>query len=123
MLYADTDFFIALLKEKDWLNKKARNIYQKNKGNIRTSISVILEVAIICRRMNIDTEKAIVDICNIVNLKQEEKQISLTAAYYISHYKMTPFDAFNAASAGEDPIISSDSVYDGLGLQRIKLES
>jgi len=41
MIYADTDFFLALLKEADWLQRRAKRVYEKYKGQITTYRAII----------------------------------------------------------------------------------
>ncbi len=36
-MYTETDFFLALLKPKDWLKDNAEKIYKKHKDDIWTS--------------------------------------------------------------------------------------
>ncbi|MEZ0319946.1 MAG: PIN domain-containing protein [Pyrobaculum sp.] len=44
MIYADTDFFLALLKEGDRLHNKALEILEKYKGRITTSVITFVEL-------------------------------------------------------------------------------
>lgn len=121
-MFADTDFILALIKDSDWLKKKAIKILKENKGKIFTSISVIIEIALVCKRFNINTLNAFADISEIINLDKETYTICMRAALYIEKYNLSVFDAFHAAFCSDDTIISSDSVYDTIGIERIKLE-
>jgi hypothetical protein len=47
----------------------------------------------------------------------------MQAAVYIQKYGLGIFDSFNAAYCGNNKIISSDSVYEVIGLERVKVES
>ena len=121
-MFADTDFILALIKDSDLLKKKAIKILKENKGKIFTSISVIIEITLVCKRFNINTLNAFADISEIINLDKETYTICMRATLYIEKYDLNVFDAFHAAFCSDDKIISSDSVYDTIGIERIKLE-
>lgn len=50
MIYADTDFFIALVKDEDWLQDRAATIAVENEGEIYTSRATLLELLMISER-------------------------------------------------------------------------
>ena len=57
-LYADTDFFLALIKKDDWLKKNAEKIYKKYKNELWTSTLTLKELLLLAYRDNKDpTEK------------------------------------------------------------------
>ncbi len=122
MPYADADFLLALTKEKDWLAIKARETLRKHKGDIWTSLTAITEVLLVGKRLDMDPERLVANIISICNLREEEKEIALVAAHLIKKQKMNVFDALHAAICGNDVIISSDSVFDKIGVKRIPLE-
>ena len=121
-MFADTDFLLALVKESDWLKEKAEEILSLNKEHITTSISVMLEVAIICRRLGISITPTFSQICGLIDIDEFTRTICLKAAMLMERYELNIFDAFHAAYCGGDAIISSDAVYDRLGIERVKLE-
>jgi len=43
-MYADLDFFLALLKKNDWLKSKAEKIYKDNYKEIWTSTITLQEI-------------------------------------------------------------------------------
>ena len=117
MIYADTDFFLALLKPNDWLKENAKKILNKYKGQITTSEVTFIELMLLAKRYNLDPIKitrSVMAICNIDDTKY------LKAALYIKEYNANVFDAFHAANCGGE-IISSDNVYERLGIKRIDL--
>jgi len=122
MPYVETDFFLAILKEDDWLKSKAQELYQKYQGQLWTSPPVITELLLICKEFGLDPEKVIVHVFQIVEVKYIDEGIALQAAHYIKKQKTTVFDALHAAYVQDDVIISSDKIYDKLNLSRIKLE-
>lgn len=121
-MFADTDFILALIKDTDWLKENALNILNMHKDKIKTSITVMIEVALICKRLKMDTLKVFTNIFELIKVNEETYTICLRASLYIEKYGMNVFDSFHAAFCDDDKIISSDSVYEKLGIERIKLE-
>ncbi|HLC68266.1 MAG TPA: PIN domain-containing protein [Candidatus Bilamarchaeaceae archaeon] len=120
--FADTDFLLALLKDTDWLKEKATTVYAKHKGKIWVSGYVITELLLVSKRLSLDTERIVADTYRLVEVRGLDESIALLAAHYIKNKKINIFDALHAAYAQFDTILSSDSVFDGLGLERIHLE-
>lgn len=121
-MFADTDFLLALIKESDWLKENAENILEKQKGAISTSVSVIIELAIVCKRIGLDAQQAIANSLELVIVDKDDYAACMRAAVYIGKYGLNVFDAFHAAYCGSDSIISSDSDYEKVGINRIRLE-
>ena len=113
-MFADTDFLLALIKESDWLKKNAVKILKQNKGYIQTSISVMIELALICKRLKINTIKTFANILELVEVDEFAYSICMQATVYMEKYNFAVFDAFHAAFCSGDKIISSDSIYDRL---------
>lgn len=120
-MFADTDFLLALFKETDWLKEEAELILKKYEGEMTTSISVMLGVAIICKRLNINIENTFVHIFEVIKIEEYDKSICLKASLYIEENGLNVFDAFHAASCNGDTIISSNSAYDKIGIKRLNL--
>ena len=120
-MFADTDFILAVVKDSDWLKSNAAEIFEENKGNIKTSISVVIEVALMCKKLNLNILEIFTHMFEIVEVNETIYSASLQAAFYIEKYELNVFDAFHAAFCGSEKIISSDSVYDKIGLDRVKL--
>ncbi|NMC06432.1 MAG: type II toxin-antitoxin system VapC family toxin [Candidatus Lokiarchaeota archaeon] len=119
MIYADTDFFLALLKSSDWLKNNAERIKMEHEGDIVTSEPTFIELMLICKRFNLDPIKlsgAVMAICNI------DDDVYLKAARNVLKGGNV-FDSFHAAHCN-GTIISSDDVFEKLfSLKRIPLES
>lgn len=120
MPYADTDFFIALMKTNDRLNKSAVELYGKYKNEIYTSLAVVVEILLVTKRLGINSTEAIDYVLKIAKVNDVEISAILLATIYIEEQKLSIFDAFHAALCN-DEIISSDHIYDKLGINRIKL--
>jgi len=118
--YADTDFFIALMHEGDRLNSSAKETYNLYKGSISTSLAVIIEMLLIGKRFEVPPETLIRHILSIATVDNYDNPTIMLAVHYIVENKLSIFDAFHAALC-RGKIISSDHVYDRLGIDRIKL--
>ena len=109
-MFADTDFLLALIKNSDWLKKNAIKILKEHKGKIKTSVSVMIELAHICKRFKLNTLETFANIFELIHVNEGDYLVSMQAAVYIEKYNLAVFDAFHAAFCGNDKIISSDSV-------------
>ncbi len=124
MMYADTDFLLALVKEDDWLKENAERIFHFHEKEIWTSPFVLQELMMIAHRDKISVEKIIDQVCILVRVHPVEltPELCRKAVQLIREFSTTPFDAFHVLACGNDPIISSDKKYDLVGVKRIKLE-
>ncbi len=120
-MFADTDFFLALLKESDWLKRNALKVYAKHKREIWTSESVVIELFLVSEEFGLDPEELVVSLSGICKLRANVPKL-LLAAHYMKKFRATTFDSLHAAYSDGDTIISSDKIFEHIGLQRIKLE-
>ena len=120
MPYVDTDFFVALLKSKDWKKDNAHKLLKEHEGKIWTSKWTLAEMLMISERFGFDTENVIGSIAKIAEIKDNIDDI-WSAAHIMKEHKLTVFDALHAATCGRDAIISSDKSYDKIHLKRIAL--
>ena len=118
--YADTDFFIALMHSSDRLNFSAKEAFNLYKGNISTSLAVVIETLLIGKRFGMPLEMLIRYLLSIATVDNYDPSTIMLAVHYIVENKLSTFDAFHAALCN-GKIISSDHVYDKLGIDRIKL--
>lgn len=119
--YADTDFFLALMKDSDWLKKRAKEVYLKNKGDIYVTPFTIAEVMIVCKREGILLRETLYQISRIVKMEGQSWEVFFRACDYIEKGG-TIFDSLLMSSCGEDNlIISSDKVYRKFGFDVIDL--
>jgi len=120
--YADTDFFLALIKESDWLKEKARQVYQQNKEDIWISPFTIAEIMIICKRESISLKETLIQISRIAKLEHLSWDMYLKSCDYIEQ-GATIFDSLLMALCSEkDQIISSDTIYEKFGFSVIDLK-
>ena len=127
MVYADTDFFLALMKKSDWLQEAAKRILEEYRDEIWTSPVTLLELLLLAEEYELDPERLLIDVLEIAKLEGGETGPFISAARYLKEHKTGVFDALHAAfcaAGGIDcKIISSDKVFEKLGLERIPLES
>ncbi len=116
MTYADTDFFLAILKDSDWLKENALKIIKTHE--IETSEVTYIELMLLAKKYNLDFIGVMKDVMAICN---ENNSMYILAAEYINS-GVNVFDAFHAAHCNGE-IISSDHIYDKLDILRIKLEA
>ncbi len=121
MPYADVDFFIALMKDADWLKENAEILLKENKDRIWTSIFTLVEILMVSEKYGLNPEIIVNAVEDISAIDGNTEKIK-AAAHLMKEKNMTTFDALHAVSVGDDSIISSDSIYDKIGLKRIKLE-
>jgi predicted nucleic acid-binding protein len=121
MIYADTDFFIALVKDDDWLQERAAAIALENEGEIYTSQATLLELLMISDRFEFDRMEALTYALEIASIAEDE-DVLFQAADYMEQNGLTAFDAYHVAYADEDPIISSDKACDEVTVDRIAIE-
>lgn len=122
MPYADSNFFLALLKKDDWLKGKAEKLLNEHRGDIWTSQWTVVELLLIAERFGIDTERLVADIFEMASVKDANSEDMVAVAHLMKKYKVNVFDSLHAVFCRNDKIISSDAIFDSLGLERIKLE-
>jgi predicted nucleic acid-binding protein len=120
MIYADTDFFIALVKDDDWLQERARALAVEH-DDIYTSRATLLELLLISDRFEFDRMAALTHALEIASVPEDEG-VLFQAADLMDQEGLTAFDAYHAAYAGTDPVISSDQALDDADIERIPLE-
>ncbi len=119
--YADSDFFLALLKDSDWLKERAKKIYEKNKGDIYVTPFTVVELMIICIRESIPLKETLFQISRIADITFIRWNLFFEAAEYIEKGAGI-FDALLMVFVKEDEIISSDKVYEKFGFKVIDLK-
>ncbi|MDE1869362.1 MAG: type II toxin-antitoxin system VapC family toxin [Candidatus Micrarchaeota archaeon] len=118
MPYADTDFFIALINPDDRHGKAAKKLYKSYSGSIYTSVATMIELALVAVKKNLDIEELIGGAIDIATVEGMDSSKIMFAAHLIANEKFGVFDAFHAALC-RDEIISSDHIYDKLGIKRM----
>jgi predicted nucleic acid-binding protein len=118
-MYADTDFWVALLKDDDWLSERADSRLEEYRGDLEISIVTFIELFLIEERYNFDRERALLAIFELAEFDMDPDLV-FQASEYVDDGLGT-FDAFHAALAGE-AILSSDRAFDTIDIDRVPLE-
>lgn len=120
--YADTDFFLTLMKNSDWLKEQAKKVYEKNKDNLFVSPFTVAEIMIICKREDIPMKETLIQISRIAKLENMNWDTFFKSCNFIEK-GATIFDSLLMALVSEnDQIISSDNVYEKFGFKVIDLK-
>lgn len=122
MIYVDTDFLLALAKDEDWLQTRAREYRDRFEGDMTTSITTFVELFLLARRYDLDRTRIILDSLEIVDPDIPDDLVF--QADELVDEGFTVFDAFHASYAlleGHD-LLSSDQDFDRLPLERYPLE-
>jgi len=120
MPYADTDFFLALGKEDDWLSARAETLLHHHAGELRTGLPTFIEIAYNAEEYEIDLQAAATSILEIVTFDGDADRVF--EAYGYIEEELGVMDAFHAAWAGDGPMISSDQAVEDVGIERVALE-
>lgn len=118
MVYADTDFWVALMKQDDWLKEKAEALMEEY-SELEISLTTVIELSLILKRYEVDRRSAIAEVLEISD-SEVSRRVVFQALEYIDD-GLNTFDSFHAAHAG-DKIISSDKEFEKIEIDRIKLE-
>lgn len=130
----ESDLFIAIIKDKDRLKPAATMVLEAiERGEIKdayASVGAIQEIIfwLLNEGRSTDILKTVNALSNIKNLEWVDlnKDICINAAALIGEYKLSPFDAYHAATAisKDSKIISSDHAFDKIkSINRTNLSS
>jgi len=120
MVYADTNFFLALIKKDDWLGEKARKALEEYEDKLKTSLPTFIEIMFLSEDYDWDLYRAFSYITEIAEVDHSE-EILLQAVEFKEEEGFTTIDAFQAALTSGS-ILSSDQNFDKIEAERIKLE-
>ena len=119
-MYADLDFWLALLKDDDWLGDRAEALLADHEGDLEVSLVTFVELFLVEERFQFDRERAVTAILELASYRGDPNVLYRASANVDEG--LNTFDAFHAALSG-DGIISSDGAYDGVdGVNRVPLE-
>lgn len=104
-MYADTEFWVALLTDDDWLADQAEARLEEDRGELVVSLATFIELFLIEERFTFDREQATLAILELAHADFDADVISQASEYIDDG--LTPFDAFHAALA-DRAISSSD---------------
>lgn len=119
-MYVETDFILALLKDDDWLQQAAEEVYESNREELETSKYTLIELMILSYREGWNPLKIVSNASKLVEVNRETDDIK-AAASHMEDKEMTPFDALHLVSSDDEKILSSDKKYDEY-TERVALE-
>lgn len=124
--YCDADLLIAMLKEEDELKPSAVKIFvavRQRKIEAFTSAAALLEVLFWASKVKVRRARVREYVRTAARLVSEVVPLSyedlIIAAEYLQTKPAFVLDALHAAAAGAWPILSSDTIYEKLGLRRM----
>jgi len=119
-MYANLDFWLALLKDDDWLADRAESLLDEHEDELEVSLATFIELFFVEERFSFDRERAVTAILELATY-EGDPNVVYQASENIGE-GLNTFDAFHAALSGGS-IISNDRAYDELtGVNRIRLE-
>jgi len=119
-MYADLDFWLAFLKNDDWLGHRAEQLLEEHEGELTVSLVTFVELFLVEERFAFDRDRAVTAILELATYAGDP-DVVYQASENIDE-GLTTFDAFHAALSGGS-IVSSDRAYDDLGgVRRVRLE-
>ncbi|MBI3412705.1 MAG: PIN domain-containing protein [Candidatus Aenigmarchaeota archaeon] len=108
------------MDENDRLRKSAEKLLATMKGSIWTSVVTVVEIVLVAKRRGATIQELMRDLIQITQVRGATPEQLMQAARYIDEGGAGVFDAFHAALC-EGKIVSSDTIYDKLGLSRVSL--
>jgi len=121
-MYAETDFFLALIKDDDWLGEVAESVYREHRDELWTSQFTLIELLMVAYREERDTERVVSNAANLVEVRGDMETV-ITAATYVEDHEFTPFDALHLVESNGDTIVSSDDTYEEDVTPRLDLKT
>lgn len=121
MTYAETDFLLALIKDDDWLREAAERVYETRQDELWTGRATLIELMLVAYREGWNVLRTVTAARSLVDVRGDTEDV-LAAASYVEDDGFTPLDALHLVGSGDDPIVSSESDYDGYS-ERIALEN
>ncbi|MFT4891343.1 MAG: hypothetical protein ACI9YT_002274 [Halobacteriales archaeon] len=119
-MYADLDFWLALLKDDDWLGDRAEDLLAEHGDDLEVSLATFVELFLVEERFPFDRDRAVTAILELA--KYEGNPDVMYQASENVDAGLNTFDAFHAALS-DGRIISSDGAYDELGaIERVELD-
>lgn len=109
MMYVESDYLLALIKDDDWLKENAEKVYSE-RDDLWTSRFTLLELLIVSYREDWDPVRIVSNVERLIEVRGDTEDIK-AAASYIKEEGFTPFDALHLVASEEDIILSSENDY------------
>ena len=123
MIYADTDFLLALIKKNDWLKKNAIRAYENHKGSIESSDITLLELMFASKKYSLDAEVVAGSFFELTDsVKGITPEEGMKVAWLVKEKGFGPADAFHSVFSAGNPVITSEHKYAETGQKIIDLK-
>ena len=109
-MYVETDFLLALLKDEDWLQESAKQVYEENKDELWTRDYTMIELMLVSYREDKNVLKTVAGACKLIEIKGDQALMK-KAASYVTENDFTPLDAIHLVSSEGDKILSTEEDY------------
>jgi len=127
-MYVESDFLFALAKPSDWLKANAEAALEEY--DVHTSLTTYNEFLVYfynpeAAEYTLPVTELIPNLLELVPVRPEaDEEALLTATAFIDEYGLTPTDAIHAglAHTRDEPILSTDTAYDAVGVDRVPLD-
>jgi len=118
-MYADLDFWLALLKDDDWLSDRAEHLLAEHEDELEVSLATFIELFLVEERFSFDRDRAVTAILELATYAGDPDVVYQASEHIDAG--LNTFDAFHAALS-DGRMISSDGAYDELGaIERVEL--
>jgi hypothetical protein len=119
-MYADLDFWLALLKDDDWFSGRAEQLLAEYEGELTVSLATFIELFLVEEQFSFDRNRAVTAILELATYPGNPDVIYQASEHIEAG--LNTFDAFHAALSGGG-VLSSDGAYDQLSaVERVRLE-
>ena len=118
-MYVDLDFWLALLKDDDWLADRAERLLDEYRNELEVSLATFIELFLVEEKYAFDREQAVTAILELADYDGDEDVLYRASSYVDDG--LDTFDAFHVALS-DGRIISSDKKFDDVQVDRIELE-
>lgn len=108
-MYVETDFILALLKDDDWLQESAEEVYN-HEDDLWTSRYTLVEIMVLSYREGWNSTRMVSNATKLVEVEGGVEDIK-AASTFVEEEGFTPFDALHLVKSGESKIVSSDQSY------------
>ncbi len=105
-MYVETDFILALLKDEDWLQESAEEVYN-NEDDLWTSRYTLVEIMVVSYREGWNSTRMVSNAAKLVEVEGDVEDIK-AASTLVEEEGFTPFDSLHLVKSGESKMVSSD---------------
>lgn len=112
-LYVETDFILALIKDDDWLQKRAEAIYETRGEDLWTARDTLVEMLMVAYREGWNAERVVADTNALIEVRGDTDTV-LAAASHVQEHGFTPFDALHLVESSGATVVTGDGTDEEL---------